>query len=130
MRSTAGAAISYTIFAISSAYPGGVALSLLFLSRTVAGICGGNVAVAQAYIADITPPEKRSRSMGVIGMAFGLGFALGPFIGGEARILFGEMGPGAVAASLCALNFLLTWLILPESWAPANTKGGAPHVLS
>ena len=52
------------------------ALSILLLSRAFAGMCGGDVAVAQAYIADITPPENRSKRMGLIGMAFGFGFHL------------------------------------------------------
>src|SRR6185295_17891546 len=72
--STAGAAISYAIFALGSGQSGTAAIVLLFVSRIFAGICGANITVAQAYIADITPPEERSKKMGYIGMAFGLGF--------------------------------------------------------
>ena len=83
--STAGAAISYGIFAFGSGLQGHTALLVMFISRAFAGICGANIAVAQAYIADITPPAERSRKMGLIGMAFGLGFVFGPLIGVMAR---------------------------------------------
>ncbi len=82
LTSTAGACISYAIFAYGSGLVAHSALLVLFVSRAFAGICGGNIGVAQAYIADITPPEQRSKKMGLIGMAFGLGFILGPFLGG------------------------------------------------
>jgi len=58
------------------------ALWLLFVARVIDGITGGNISTAQAYIADVTPPEERSRGMGLIGAAFGLGFVVGPVIGG------------------------------------------------
>jgi MFS family permease len=121
--STAGAVVAYALFAYGSGLSGHAALLILFVSRAFAGICGGNIGVAQAYIADITPPADRSRKMGLIGMAFGLGFIFGPPLGALARAKFGPSGPGWVAASLCAANFLLTLSILPESWKP-----GADHV--
>src|SRR5581483_8287437 len=80
LLSTAGASISYVIFAYGSALSGTQALVVILLSRVFAGICGANIGVAQAYIADITPPADRSRKMGLIGMAFGLGFVLGPAV--------------------------------------------------
>lgn len=120
--STAGAAVSYTVFAVGSGMSGSAALGVLFASRLLAGICGANITVAQAYIADITPPEDRSRRMGLIGMAFGLGFIFGPVIAGFSMKFFGVTGPGWVAAGLCAANFLFTALRLPESWRP----NGAP----
>src|SRR6266487_930588 len=81
--STVGAAGSYALFAISSGMENHVAgLWLLVAARMFAGICGGNITVAQAYIADITPPDQRSKKMGLIGMAFGLGFIFGPALGG------------------------------------------------
>jgi MFS transporter, DHA1 family, tetracycline resistance protein len=114
--STAGAAASYVLFARSTGLENHTAaLWLMVVSRMFAGICGGNITVAQAYIADITPPAERSRKMGLIGMAFGLGFILGPFIGGESLRHLGDTGPGWVAAALCATNFLLAWFILTES---------------
>jgi hypothetical protein len=79
--STAGAALSYVCFALGSALTGQAALLALLGSRLVAGICGANITVAQAYIADVTPPDQRSKKMGLIGMAFGLGFICGPALG-------------------------------------------------
>ena len=96
--STAGAAMSYALFAVACWFPGGTGLWLLLVSRIFAGICGANITVAQAYIADITPPEKRSAKMGLIGMAFGLGFIFGPAIGGIIYKHFGLTGPGWLAA--------------------------------
>jgi len=117
--STAGAALSYLLFAIGSGFENHTAaLWALFVSRVFAGACGGNITVAQAYIADITPPENRSKRMGLIGMAFGLGFIFGPAISGVALKLFGATGPGWAAAALCAANFLLAFSILAESLKP------------
>ncbi len=127
--STAGASISYVIFAYGSGLHGGTALVVLFLSRAFAGVCGANITVAQAYIADITPPAERSKKMGLIGMAFGLGFIFGPALGSFARQHFGLTGPGWVAASLCAANFLLAFTILPESRKPgAEQVAQPPHL--
>src|SRR5437588_4393399 len=119
LLSTAGAAISYVMFAIGSGLNDPTAaLAVLLMSRISGGICGTNITVAQAYIADVTPQEDRSKKMGLIGMAFGLGFIFGPPLGGFARVHFGIAGPGRVAASLCAANFILAFFILPESWKP------------
>ena len=93
--STAGAALSYVLFAVGSGFENHTAaLWALLVSRIFAGICGGNITVAQAYIADITPPENRSKRMGLIGMAFGLGFIFGPALSGIALKLFGSHRPG------------------------------------
>jgi MFS family permease len=116
--SLAGAAVSYGIFAIGSAMTGRVALGVIILSRVFAGICGANITVAQAYIADITPPEERSKKMGLIGMAFGLGFIVGPALAVASDRVFGRTGPGWVAAAICAANFLAAVVRLPESWKP------------
>src|SRR6267143_6746813 len=121
--STLGAAGSYVLFAISSGMDDHVAgLWLLVAARMFAGICGGNITVAQAYIADITPPDQRSKKMGLIGMAFGLGFIFGPFIGGISLKHFGKSGPGWVAAALCAANFILALFILTESRSPGSAQ--------
>jgi DHA1 family tetracycline resistance protein-like MFS transporter len=126
--STAGAAISYGIFAYGCGLSGGLALGFLLGSRILAGICGANITVAQAYIADITPPSDRSKKMGLIGMAFGLGFVFGPPLGALGIQLFGFRGPGFLAASLCAINFLLALVILPESWKPSSDHvASRPH---
>jgi MFS transporter, DHA1 family, tetracycline resistance protein len=117
--STAGAAASYVLFAYGSGLENhAAALWLLVISRSFAGMCGGNITVAQAYIADISPPEQRSRRMGLIGMAFGLGFIFGPAIGGLSLKHFGATGPGWIAAALCAANFLLALGVLVESRRP------------
>jgi multidrug resistance protein len=118
--STAGSAISYVILAYGSGLQGSTALLVLLLARAFGGVCAANITVAQAYIADITPPENRSKRMALIGIAFGLGFVFGPFIGAFAREHFGNTGPGWFAAALCAANFLLALAILPESWKPSS----------
>src|SRR5208283_495714 len=121
--STAGAALSYVLFAIGSGFDNHTAaLWALLVSRIFAGICGGNITVAQAYIADITPPENRSKRMGLIGMAFGLGFIFGPALSGVALKLFGATGPGWTAAALCAANFFLAFFILAESLKPDSSQ--------
>ena len=127
LLSTAGAAISYALFAIGCGQTGTAALTLLFIARGFAGICGANITVAQAYIADITPPEERSKKMGLIGMAFGLGFIFGPAIGGIGLKFGGITAPGWIAAGLCALNFLFAFARLPESWKPGAISAARPR---
>ncbi len=120
--SNAGSAFSYAIFALAARYSGDTGLALLILSRVFAGICGANLSVASAYIADITPVETRSKSMGLIGMAFGLGFIFGPVLGALSAGWFGLQGPGWVAASFCLVNFLLGCVILVESRKPGSEQ--------
>jgi MFS family permease len=121
--STAGAAVAYALFAVAAwpGFPPATGLVILLASRVFAGICGANISVASAYIADITPPEKRSRGMGFIGMAFGFGFIVGPVIGALSASYLGLQGPGWVAGGICAANFILAFFILAESRQP-----GAP----
>jgi len=117
--STAGSALSYLLFAVGSGFENHtLALWALLISRMFAGAFAGNITVAQAYIADITPPENRSKRMGLIGMAFGLGFIFGPAISGIALKFFGVTGPGWAAAALCTANFVLAYSILAESLKP------------
>jgi MFS family permease len=121
LASTAGAIGSYALFGLGSGLTHAkTVLAVILISRVLAGICGASITVAQAYIADITPPDQRSKKMGLIGMAFGLGFVFGPALGGVSIKLFGLAGPGWVAAGLCALNFLLALFILPESRQPGS----------
>jgi MFS transporter, DHA1 family, tetracycline resistance protein len=90
------------------------ALIFLFIGHTIAGISGASVATATAYIADITPQEKRAQRFGLIGAAFGLGFIIGPVVGG----VLGELGPRwpfYLAAVIAASNFLFGLFVLPES---------------
>ena len=122
LASTCCACLSYVIFAIGSGLSNATAaLAVMFVSRLFAGICGANITVAQAYIADITPPENRSSKMGLIGMAFGLGFAFGPVFGAvSSKIFHNVTAPGWTAALLCAINFISAFLWLGESWKPAE----------
>jgi MFS family permease len=105
---------------------GANSLFLLFAARIFTGAATANIAVAQAYIADVTPPEGRARGMGLIGLAFGLGFIFGPFFGGElARLpLAGRPGalPALVAAGLSLINLVMATFTLPES-LPAELRG-------
>ena len=119
--SNAGSAVSYALFAWASFLQGNTGLWMLLISRVFAGICGANISVASAYIADITTPENRSKGMGMIGMAFGLGFILGPAIGSVAA-WWGLSGPGWVAAAFCTFNFILGCFILVESRVPGSVK--------
>jgi MFS family permease len=114
--STAAVTVAYALFAVASGVPGGtLALGLVIASRIFAGICAANITVAQACIADVTPPDQRSKKMGLVGMAFGLGFIFGPVIGWASLKMFGPTGPGWVAAVLCGANFLLALAVLPET---------------
>jgi multidrug resistance protein len=106
-----GTVASYLLFAFARTIPG------LFASRLLAGIAGGNIAAAQAIIADVTPPEERSRGMALVGIAFGLGFIFGPAIGGLA-VRLGEAGPGLFAAALSAFAFVWAFFRLPETRPP------------
>jgi DHA1 family tetracycline resistance protein-like MFS transporter len=104
------------------------ALWMLFAARAFAGACAGNIATAQAYIADITGPENRARGMGLIGAAFGLGFIIGPALGG---LIAGNdpatadiETPAWIAAALSLLALLGVLFLLPES-LPAERRGNA-----
>jgi MFS family permease len=126
--SNLGAAGSYALFAVACGMENGTTgLVWILISRIFAGICGANLSVASAYIADISPPEKRTARMGLIGMAFGLGFIFGPALGAfSIEIFHSKQAPGWVAASFCAANFVLGWFILGESRQP-NSAPVAPR---
>lgn len=107
-------------------------LAWLFLGRFVAGIAGASFTPAYAYVADISPPERRAQNFGVVSASFGVGFVVGPALGG----LLGALGPRApffAAAGLSLLNLLYGWFVLPESlpverrrpfaWRRANPLG-------
>ncbi len=105
----------------------------LFVGRLIAGMFGASFTTATAYIADISTPEKRSQNFGLIGAAFGLGFIIGPVIGGLAGAEFGPRAPFIVAAVLSLLNVTYGFFVLPESldkekrrpfeWKRANPIG-------
>lgn len=102
----------------------GSSLVLLFAARFLAGIGSANLSVAQAYVADRTRPEERARGMGLVGAAFGVGFAVGPILGG-ALLPFGLAAPALGAAALAATNFGLASVFLPESLtAEARRENG------
>jgi multidrug resistance protein len=101
-------AMGYIIFAFTTSY------LILIASRVVAGIGGSSISVAQAYIADVTTKETRSKGMGLIGSAFGLGFVFGPLIGGFLS-KFGYMETGLGAAAFSLIAFIVTLIFLPES---------------
>jgi DHA1 family tetracycline resistance protein-like MFS transporter len=90
-------------------------LEWLIITRFLQGLFAANISAAQAYIADVTPPEKRAGGMAMIGAAFGIGFILGPAIGGFSLKYLGPLAPGLIAFGICALNLGLAWVRLPES---------------
>jgi multidrug resistance protein len=103
-----GSAAGYFLFGL------GGALWVLFLSRIIDGFSGGNISTASAYVADVTPPQERARSFGLVGAAFGFGFILGPAIGGA----LGEINlaaPAYAAGALSLLNAIAGYFVLPES---------------
>ncbi|MBK9973399.1 MAG: MFS transporter [Planctomycetes bacterium] len=137
--STAGFSLTWILFAFAPSF------TVLLLSRALAGVCAANLSTAQAYMADVFPPERRAKGMGLIGMAFGVGFVFGPAIGGglvsepllgllgyapthdlAARIVEGTeatlafhrmqlMVPSLFAAGLSAISFTLTVTMMRES---------------
>src|ERR1700744_6121269 len=132
LLSNFGLAFDYVLMALAPS------LTWLFVGRVISGITSASVSTAFAYIADITPPERRAAVFGKIGAAFGAGFILGPAVGG----LLGGMDPRLpfwVAAGLSFSNFIKGLLILPESlpmtlrapflWRRANPVG-ALHLLA
>jgi len=105
-------AVAYIVFANAHA------IIIIFISRMLSGIGSANISVAQAYIADVTSPSERAKSMGLIGAAFGLGFIFGPSIGGYLKSISAEGSVdlvGYVTAGLCMVNFILAYFLLPES---------------
>ena len=120
--SLAISAIGYTIWGAANS------LEMLFVSRIIAGFGNANLAVAQAYIADVTPEDYRSQGMGMIGAAFGLGFVLGPAIAGIA-CSFG-LAPnylGYIAACFSVIDLIVTAMLLPE---PENRQASAHNPFS
>jgi DHA1 family tetracycline resistance protein-like MFS transporter len=103
-----GSTASYLLFAVAHDF------WTLLASRVVAGTMGATVGVAQAYVADITPPERRAQSLGILGAAFALGFILGPAIGGV-LYSYSHSAAGLAAAGLCGVNALAALAWLPET---------------
>jgi len=96
-------------------------LAWLFIGRAIAGAAGASFTPAYAYVADISPPEKRAQNFGVVGAAFGIGFIIGPAIGGLLGTL-GSRAPFFAAAALSLINFCYGFLVLPESLPPERRR--------
>ncbi|MEM9434722.1 MAG: TCR/Tet family MFS transporter [Pseudomonadota bacterium] len=124
-------AVDYLVMALAGS------IWLLLVGRIVGGITGATQATASAFMADISPREKKAQNFGLIGAGFGIGFVLGPVIGG----LLGELGPRApfyAAAAVALLNFIFGYFVLPETvseanrrpfrWTRANPLGGIKHI--
>ena len=117
----AGSVLGLGLFSATIAFPwaaaaraSGLPLALLFAGRLIDGVSGGTAATAGAVLADISPPERRAKAFGLIGVAFGLGFILGPALGG----LLGRLNvnlPLLVAVAVAATNLVLVLLLLPET---------------
>ncbi len=97
-------------------------VAMLFFARILDGITGGNIIVAQAYITDVTPREKRTQSLGYVFAAFGLGFVIGPALGAILSALFGTRVPYYLAAVAAVVVVLLTWFTLDESVSPEQRR--------
>src|SRR5262245_58552733 len=122
LLSVLGSAIGYYIFGL------GGALWVLFLSRLIDGVSGGNISTAQAYIADVTPPQQRAKNFALMGAVFGLGFILGPAIGG-ALSQFSVTLPAFAAGTLSLLSVIFGYFMLPES-LPEQQRASAPFTWS
>lgn len=110
-----GFSIDYILLALAPS------ITWLFVGRIIAGLTGASISTASAYIADVSTDENRTKNFGLIGAAFGLGFIIGPVLGG----LLGHYGsrvPFYVAAALCLLNFLYGYFMLPESLAQSKRR--------
>lgn len=131
LASLLGLGIDYLLLTVAPT------MAWLFAGRLIAGVFGASFTTAQAYIADISTPEKRAQNFGMVGAAFGIGFILGPAMGG----IFSSLGtrvPFMVAALLSLVNFIYGYFVLPESlkkenrrafdWKRANPIGSLAHV--
>ncbi|KAB1191942.1 MFS transporter [Haloferax sp. MBLA0076] len=135
LLSLTGSVIAWTLFGIAGS------LAVLFAARMLAGAMGGNIATAQAYIADITPPEDRAKGLGLLGAAFGLGFVFGPALGGffasdtvvavardvlPAMVPVSEFSlPSFAAAVITGTNLVVAFFVLPESRPPGERDPSA-----
>lgn len=100
--------------------PTAPSLAVLFAARILDGITGGNIIVAQAYVTDITPRQQRAQGLGIIFAAFGLGYILGPALGGLLGAYFGDRAPFWAGAAISFITVVLTWLFLDESLPAAE----------
>lgn len=108
-------AVDYLVLALAPSVP------WLFVGRIIAGVTGASISTAMAYISDVSTPENKAKNFGLIGAAFGIGFIIGPVIGG----LLGQYGsrvPFYAAAALCFVNFIYGYFVLPESLIPEKRR--------
>jgi len=133
--STFGACIAYIVFGLAGS------IATLFISRLFAGVMGGNISAAQAYVADVTTHEDRAKGMGLIGAAFGIGFLLGPAIASllispkflslfHINEAYKYMIPGFFAAGLSLLSFIFVYFKLPETVIKNQTQKTDPERIS
>ncbi len=118
-----GSAVGYVLFGIAGS------IGMLFASRIIDGISGGNISTAHAVITDITGPEDRAKGMGLIGAAFGLGFILGPAIG-ALLVTVAPWMPGIAAAVASTIAFFLVLTLLPETLETSSRTEARKHPLS
>lgn len=131
LLSLTGLGLDYILHALAPT------ITWLFIGRLIAGVFGASFTTATAYIADVSTPEKRAQNFGLVGAAFGLGFIIGPLIGGIAGS-WGPRVPFYVAAALSLLNVAYGYFVLPESlaqnnrrkfeWKRANPVGSLMHL--
>lgn len=110
-----GSAADYLVMALAPN------LTILFIGRVISGITGANITAANAYIADVSSPAERAKNFGLVGATFGVGFIVGPALGGVLAGI-GIRAPFYAAAGLALINWLYGYFILPESLAPANRR--------
>lgn len=113
LSSVAVSCVGFAGFAFADSLP------MLFAARMLAGFGNANIGAAQAVIADTTPPEQRAKGMGLIGLAFGLGFVIGPAIGGTLG-QYSLQWPPLAASALAAANWVSAWFLLPETRKPGS----------
>jgi DHA1 family tetracycline resistance protein-like MFS transporter len=116
LLSNLGLGLDFAMMALVNSLP------LLFIGRVVSGITSASFSTANAYIADITPPQQRAQAFGMIGMAFGLGFIIAPFIGGHLGAIDVRL-PFWAAVAMSLTNFCYGWFVLPESLPPERRTG-------
>lgn len=118
-----GSVLSYLLMGFATS------LAVLICARGLAGLFGGSIAAAQAYIADVTAPEERSKFMGILGAAIGMGFVVGPAIG-SVSASYGASVPAFIASGLCGANLLFAVFRLKETRSLAARNSGKPATLS
>src|SRR5712672_1626860 len=111
LLSNFGLGLDYIVMALAPT------LWWLFAGRIISGICAGSISASYAYIADVTPADKRAARFGMLGVAFGAGFVFGPALGGLAGNIDPRL-PFWIAAALSLINGVYGWLVLPDSLPP------------